>query len=210
MQAFRCGQQSRRQRLSPDRLAEDGLAPLHGGQDGRTGMLRGLRGATGATVPCAFEEVPAVGDLDCPRQGARDGAAVPAFAVAGDHLDAGTRPQPGLDGGGLAIRHPVDHPVPLQIADQRAVALPLPPGPVVEADRPGCVGISSGRRSDAAQKGVLADRQQKPPGERLCRATAESEAELPDDALKARRSPAIRAGKTGPETLRENLLTTLP
>ena len=106
-QPFRGRQQSRVQRLSPDRLAEDRQAPLHGGQEGRAGMLRGLRGATGATVPCAFEEVPAVGDLNCPRQGARDGTTVPAIAVAGDNLDARARPDhvpgDGVAGGGQRV-----------------------------------------------------------------------------------------------------------
>ena len=59
-------------------------------------MLRGLRGATGATVPCAFKQIPAIGHLDGLLQRRGNRAAVPAAALAGDNLGAGTRAQLGF------------------------------------------------------------------------------------------------------------------
>ena len=65
------------------------------------------------------------------------------------------------------------------------------------------------RGPDAAQKGVLADDQQKTLPERLCRPTAERKGKMTDQPLHPRRSSPVGAGKAGSETLRENLLTTM-
>ena len=190
LQPFRGRQQFGVNRLRSDRLADGGQAPLHSGQEGGAGIL---------------EEVPAVGDLHRVRQGARDGTAIAAVAVPGDDLDAGTRPQPGLHRRGLAIRQQVDHPVPLQIADQRAVTLTTPPRPVINADdaRFAARGLLRGG-PNAAQEGILADRQQEPPGERLRGTSAKSKAEVPDQALEARGASCVRPGNNGREPLRED------
>ena len=57
---------------------------------------------------------------------------------------------------------------------------------------------------NAAQEGILADRQQEPPGERLRGTSAKCKAEVPDQALEARRTPSMGASDGGRKPLRES------
>lgn len=77
--------------------------------------------------------MPAVGNLNRFWQGPRDGTAIASVAVAGDDLNPRTGPQPGLDRGRFPVWQEVNNPAPLQISDQGAVSLPLPPSPIFNA-----------------------------------------------------------------------------
>jgi len=123
-----------------------------------------------------LEQVPAVGDLNC----LRNGTAIAAVAVASDQLDLRMGTQPGFDRGRLAIRQQIDHAAPLQIADRRSVALSLAPGPVVDADDPR-FSQCRGRRHDQRFAGTYP-----------CSGTARGAARAP--ALHDRRVPAQGGG----------------
>ncbi len=118
-QALGGSQNLRIELLRPDRLADIGQRVPNGGKEGRSGVL---------------QQMPPVGDLHRVWQGPRYGAAVPAVPIAGDDLDLGMPAQPGFDGRGLAIRQEVDDTAPLEVADQRAVALAPSPRPVIDTD----------------------------------------------------------------------------
>ncbi|SNT72830.1 hypothetical protein SAMN05444959_103333 [Paracoccus seriniphilus] len=81
--------------------------------------------------------------------------------------------------------------MPLQIADQRAVSLPLAPCPVVHADDAEFAGRCHGRVSNAPQECVLAELQKGPSGKRLGGAAAESKAQMTDQPLQAWRAPRM-------------------
>lgn len=186
MQSFRRCQQCRIQLGDADRPADRGYAPLDHRQEGRVGIL---------------QQVPAIGDLNGFWQGLRDGAAIDAVAVADDHFDLRMGTQPGFDRGRRAIRQQIDHPASFQIADQRAVALALAPGPVVDANYPRFRHAVTLVISKAAQERILADGQRKPPPERLRWTSAQCQREEADKSLQAGYSPPMGAGQAGIQSL---------
>jgi len=80
------------------------------------------------------QEVEAIGDLD------RLGRALPGPVrigpgpVAADEFDARMRAEPRCQGRRFAIGQEVDHPVALEIDQQRAVALAPAPGPIIDPE----------------------------------------------------------------------------
>lgn len=148
--------------------------------------------------------MPAISDLNRSRQGTCDSSTVSAVPVACDDLYFGPRPKPRFHRSWLAVGQQVDQLSTFKIADQRAVALSLAPGPVINADHAGRPGRFFGRRANAAQESVLAHRQQKASGECLGRASTEGEAEMAHQPLKPRRTPCIWSGHMGRKSFGEN------
>ena len=169
--AFRRREQCWIDRACAERLANLAHAPAYGAEERRAGVL---------------EEMPAVGDL--PRLGPpkRRRLAVAAPAIPSDDLDRRPRRQPGLDGGGFAVRQHVDDPATLQIADHRAVAMSFPPGPVVDADRFRRAVIGLGAAADRAEQRVLADRDEQAARRGLAGSAAERDAEMMHDVVQSR------------------------
>lgn len=133
LQFFRRCQELGIKCLRADRLADGRHISLHGSQESCSRVL---------------QQMPEICHLNGLRQGACDGAAITAVAVT----------QPSLDRGRFPVRQQVDNPVPLQIADQSAVSLSFAPCPVVDTDDAEFAVRSLCRVSNAAQKGILADR----------------------------------------------------
>jgi hypothetical protein len=79
------------------------------------------------------EQMPAVGDLDRAWSALADPAGIGAGAITGDDFDAGTIPQPGGDGRGLAVGQQIDHLVRLEIDEDGPVSTAALPGPVIDA-----------------------------------------------------------------------------
>ena len=78
--------------------------------------------------------------------------------VAADQLDAGMGLEPRPDGRGVAVRQEIDDVARLEVDDDGAVALPLAPGPVVDADESRGPRGSSPRLLDATQQRIGAGR----------------------------------------------------
>ena len=136
--------------------------------------------------------MPSVGDLPGARQRAGDGRPVAAPAVARHDLYAGPLGEPCLHCSGLPIRQDVDDAVPLEVADDRAVAVALLPRPVVDADHPRRHGLAYvDLRAHAPQECVLADGEEKPPGHALPGPAAKGEAETAHQLLKPRRPARV-------------------
>src|SRR5579872_7461569 len=80
------------------------------------------------------EQVPAVGDLNGLRRAGAGAADVVVGAVAADDLDLGMLFQPLAQGVSGALGQEVHGAVPLQVAQDRAIAVALAKGPIVNAE----------------------------------------------------------------------------
>lgn len=125
-------------------------------------------------------------------------------AVAGDDLDAGMCAEPGFHGGRLAIGRQVDRLPPFQVADHRAVTLPLAPCPVIDADHTRGFGGGAHPVPRPTQERVFACRHQKAPGERLRRSSAEGKTEVTHKILQTRGASHMRSGDAGREPFSED------
>src|SRR5690606_25650841 len=114
---------------------------------------------------------------------------VTAAAISGDDLDRRPRRQPCRDRGRLPVRQKIDHAPPLQVADQRPVAVPLAPRPVVYADDLRRLLRRPRSTTNRAQKRILANRQQQPPRHPLPRASAKRPAEMLNEPVQPLRPP---------------------
>ena len=105
-----------------------------------------------------LQQVPSIGDL--PGLGRRlgGGLGVGRRAVPADQLDVGMGPEPRLDGRGITVRQEIDDVAGLEVDDDGAIALPLAPGPVVDADEPRGPRRWRPRPLDAPQQRVGAGR----------------------------------------------------
>ena len=83
-----------------------------------------------------LQQVPTVGDLARLRCSAHSPFGVAARAIPRDDLNAGPFHQPSRQRIGGSIGKQVQHAVPLQVNDDRAVCVPLAHGPVINADHP--------------------------------------------------------------------------
>ena len=78
--------------------------------------------------------MPTVGDLGSVRQRLGNRLPVSAIPISRDNFDLRMLTQPGSDDRGLTVRQQVDDGTPLEIADQRSIALSLASGPGVDPD----------------------------------------------------------------------------
>lgn len=92
------------------------------------------RTAAKKRIARVLQEMPTVGNLGRIRKRFGDCLPVSAVSVTSDDFDLRMLTQPGSDRRRLAIRQQVDDGTPLEIADQRSIALSLAPGPVVDPD----------------------------------------------------------------------------
>jgi hypothetical protein len=123
--------------------------------------------------------VPAVGDLRCPRRAHADAFRVSARAVAADDSNIlAVLPQPGGQCLAGAIRQQVDNPAAFEIADDGAVALVTPPGPVIHAEDARRWRDGDAARANQPQQGIAADRHRQPASRSRPRLTAKGKADL--------------------------------
>src|SRR5947209_7511490 len=83
-----------------------------------------------------LQQMPSIGDLLRPGRSLGGRPGVGRRTVATDQLDPGMGFEPGLDGRGVAIGQEVDDLTRVEVDHDSPVALPLAPGPVVDADAP--------------------------------------------------------------------------
>ena len=85
-------------------------------------------------LPCVQQEVPPIRDLQGAGHDGLRGPGIAGGSVSCHDLEAGTLPQPGLEGCRAAIGQKVDGPMTLEINDERAPATSPAPSPVVDPD----------------------------------------------------------------------------
>jgi len=103
------------------------------------------------------DQMPAVRDLDRLRRTSRDPVGIQATAVARRDFDQGMRFEPCGDSVRGSVREQIDHPVPLQVADNTAVALAALVRPVVHADdaRRARIGQGAARINRSKESGLV-------------------------------------------------------
>ena len=160
-------------RLTADRLADVGHRATHRCEERRAGVLH---------------QMPAVGDLPCLRPALYRRRAVATTTVTSDEFDRGPRRQPGLHCRHLTVGKHIDDPPPLEIADDRAIAMALAPCPVVDADHPGRQGNFGRTIANNAKERVLAHRQEQADGGPLAWPSAERNTDIDGRCPRAVRS----------------------
>ena len=105
-----------------------------------------------------LQQMPSIGDLLRLRRGLGGRLRVGRRTIAADQFDAGMGREPDLDSRGVAVGEKVDDFARLEVDDDGAVALPLAPGPVVDADESRGLRRSSLRSFDATKQGIGTDR----------------------------------------------------
>jgi hypothetical protein len=133
-----------------------------------------------------LHQMPAVGDLGDLRQGL--GRRQRVAAAAGDDGNLRLRGKPFLRRRRLAVWKQGDGLAPLQIADDRSIALISPPSPVIDPDYRRRDEARASAPSHDAQQRVVAHRRHQPPRETASWPAAQGEPEAVDDVIESRRS----------------------
>ncbi|BAQ50253.1 hypothetical protein Maq22A_2p42625 (plasmid) [Methylobacterium aquaticum] len=142
--------------------------------------------------------MPAIRNLDRPGGAATQTIGLGTGAVTSHDLDAGMPLQPVGHGRGLAVGQQVDDLATFQIAQDRAVALTAPPGPIVDAEHPRCaVCLRGSATSHEAQQRVGADRQAEAPRQACAGFTAERETEVVLEVAEAVSAACAGLGNAG-------------
>ena len=148
--------------------------------------------------------MPAICDLDGVGQSARGCLTVAAAAIARHDLDPGMPGKPGLDRRDLAVGQELHDPAPLQIADDRSIAMISAKGPVIDPDGGERLGSRAGLAPHDTQQGVIADGQHQPLGEAGRRPTPECQSEMMDEAFEPSRPPGSNRKHIIPKALGED------
>lgn len=119
---FSTGQPLQIDTATAEYATEDLPRLLHGGEKGGAGILH---------------QVPAIRDLRGLWAAFGGCLNVSGAAVTRDDRDGGLLGQPLLQRCRLTIRQEVDDAVPLQVADNRAIAVTAPPCPIINTDDAG-------------------------------------------------------------------------
>ena len=144
------------------------------------------------------EQMPSIRDLDRPGGAATHTIGIGTGAVTSHDLDAGMPLQPVGHGGGLAVGQQVDDLASFQIAQDRAVALTAPPGPIIDAEHSRCaLCLRGSATSHEAQQRVGADRQAEAPRQACAGFTAERETEVVLEVAEAVSAACAGLGNAG-------------
>src|SRR3954467_11397581 len=136
--------------------------------------------------------MPAVGDLRCLWRAHANAFRVSARAVAADDSNIlAVLPQPGGQCLAGSVRQQVDNPAAFKIADDGAVALAAPPGPVIHAEDTRRWRDDDAARADQSQQGIAADRHRQPASQSRPRLTAEGQADLLLDVAQPHGAPCL-------------------
>ncbi len=136
--------------------------------------------------------MPAIGNLDSVGQRTGRRLAISAASVPCDDGDRRTVLQPILCSRLLTVFQQHDGTSPLQIADDRAVAMIASPSEVIDAYGHKLVSGFSRTPADHPKKRIVADWQHEAMGHARCRPAAQRQAEVMHDLLEAACSPRPR------------------
>ncbi len=189
LKALRRRQDRRIDRALAECGADDAHLTTHRGQEGSARV---------------FKEMPAICDLQSLGTTLRGRRAVAAAAIPGDDLDRRPRRKPCRDRGRLSIRQQIDHAPPLKVTDQRAVAMPLAPRPVVHPDDLRRFPRDHLPAPDGSQKRIFAHRQQQPACHPLPRASAKRPAEMLHQPVQPLSPPGESPGNRRLQTFRKD------
>ena len=152
-----------------------------------------------------LQQVPSVRHLQGLRRSGGGTFLEADAAIAAHHLDVGPLLEPRRDGAALTIGQQVDDTPLLQVADDRAVALTLLPGEIVDADDPHPGGRRCRTSAQQADQRVGGHRRGQSFGELLARAPAESHRDDVQQIVKAGAAPRVHDAAARAEPLGEDL-----
>lgn len=142
------------------------------------------------SVAHVMQQMPAVRYLYRLRRSFRGGLSIQAGAIAADDLYAGMRTQPARRALRATIRQQIDYSAVFQVAENRTVATPLPPCPIVDAQHPrGSSAIHRGRAAQLPQQGPATG--QDP--QLLCQTRTRRAAQRPSNLLQSNAQPSRTA-----------------
>jgi hypothetical protein len=148
--------------------------------------------------------MPSIGDLHRGAQRSGDRFAIAPAAITRDDVDAGMSGQPSLRRRDLAIRKQRHDLSPLQIADNRAIAVVSPKSPIIDAGNRWSLSWRPGSSPHDAQKRVVADRNHQSLSEAGRRPAAKRQAQMVDNMFQPRRSTRPRRKHGFLEALSKN------
>ena len=158
------------------------------GSHGRPDLAHGLPDSIEKGAARVFHQMPTVGDLDRVRKRSLRRDRIAASTIPGDDTDLRLLRQPGLSSGRLPIGQESDRRAPFKVADQRAVAVIAPPGPVIDADNRGRRKASWPTSAHHAQQRVIAHLDVDPARKRGCRPASERNGETVDHVVEPARA----------------------
>ena len=160
----------------------------HGRPDLPHGLPHGIE--KGAARVC--HQMPSVGDLDRMRKRPLRRGPIAASTIAGDDTDLRLLRQPDLNRGRLPIGQKSDRRTSFKIADQRAVAVIAPPGPVINANNHGRRKASCSTSAHHAQQRIVAHLEVEPTRKRSSRPASERNGETVDHVVEPARTSGSR------------------
>ena len=136
--------------------------------------------------------MPSVSDLDCVRKRPLRSDRVAAATIPGDDANLRLLRQPGLSRGRLPIGQQRDSRATFKVADQRAIAVIAPPGPVIDADYRRRRKASQSTPAHHAQQRVIAHHDVEPARKRGCRPASERDGETVNHVVEPARTSGSR------------------
>jgi len=150
---------------------------------------------SGAAV---LQQVPPVGDMNHTGRAAATAISVAGTTITGDDLHTGMGLQPGRKAIRLTVGQQIDDGTAFQVHENRAVALPSFPRPIVHPEhtrRRG--GHDRCATTDEAEQGRTAHGRADPLGQARARLAAQRQADMVLQAAQARCPLRIRPGNSG-------------
>ena len=149
-----------------------------------------------------LQQMEAIGDLLRVRRAASGTIRVEIAAIPRDHADTGACVEPRRDRIGGALGEQIDHAMPCEVAEDRAVASPFLPRPVVHTNHLGPDGERERCRAHEAQQRLVARWHPEVAGETGTGLAAEGDADLGERGEQAV-APTRTGGDEGGEALTE-------
>ena len=152
-----------------------------------------------------FEKMPSVGDLDGLGNAFRRHLTITTAAVAADGLDPRMVFEPGRHRPDVSVVQQVDDLAPFEIADDRAVAMPAPPGKVIEADDIRGRGRGGRTPPQSAKQGIGTHRHRQALGQTFPGAAAKDDTDAMNKTIEAAGAAASSRDDVGGEPFDEGL-----
>ena len=132
-----------------------------------------------------LHQMPAVGDLRCPRKCSLSGKRITPATIPRDDRDLRLNREPDLSRGGLPVRQQGDRPTPIEITNESSITMVATPGPVVNPNDAWRCECRRPPSPDSAQERIVADRHHQPTSKAGGRPAAERKRQTMDNLIEA-------------------------
>ena len=157
-----------------------------------------FRTASRKAAARVLHQMPAVGDLNRVRKSPLRRDRIAAATIPGDDTDLRVQRKPRLSRSRLPIGQKSDRRATFKVADQRAVAVIAPPGPVIDADNRRRRKASRSAMAHHAQQRVIAHHDVEPTRKGGSRPASERNGETVDHVVEPARASGSRFDRLEP------------